>query len=54
MIRKQNEALTSALVMAVCAVAEARWHSPISDELREELEDTVCFMLAAFGLCLWG
>jgi hypothetical protein len=24
MIRKQNEALTSALVMAVCAVAEAR------------------------------
>ncbi len=54
MIRKQNQALTSALVMAVCVVAEARWHLPIGDELREELEDSVCFMLAAFRVGLGG
>jgi hypothetical protein len=49
MIHKQNEALTSTLMIAVCAEAEAPWHSPISDESREELEDAVCFMLATFG-----
>jgi hypothetical protein len=54
MICKQNEVMTSALVMAVCAVAEARWHSPIGDESREELEDAACFMLAAFGAGLRG
>ena len=54
MIRRQNEALTSALAMAVCAEAETRWHSPIGDNAREELEDTVVFMLAAFGAGLRG
>jgi hypothetical protein len=54
MIRRQNEALTSALAMAVCAEAETRWHSPIGDNAREELEDTVVFMLASFGAGLRG
>ena len=54
MICRQNEALTSALAMAVCAEAETRWHSPIGDNGREELEDTVVFMLAAFGSGLRG
>jgi hypothetical protein len=36
MIRKKNETLISALVMAVCAVAEAHWHSLIGDESRED------------------
>jgi hypothetical protein len=42
------------LAMAVCAEAETRWHSPIGDNAREELEDTVVFMLAAFGAGLRG
>jgi hypothetical protein len=54
MIRRQNEALTLALVMVVCAEAETRWHLPIGDNAREELEDTVVFMLATFGAGLQG
>ena len=54
MIRKQNEALTSALVMAACAVAESHWHSPIGDKSREQLVDVLCFMLATFGAGLRG
>ena len=54
MVRVQNEALTSALTMAVCAEAETQWHSAIGDRAREELEDTVVFMLAAFGAGLRG
>jgi hypothetical protein len=49
MIRRQNEALTSALAMAICTEAETQWHSPIGDNAREELKDPVVFMLAAFG-----
>ena len=49
MIWKQNKALTSALVMAACTVAEACWHSPIGNESREKLKDVICFMLAAFA-----
>ncbi len=54
MICKQNEALTSALAMAVCAEVETRWHSLTGDNAREELEDTVVFMLAAFEAGLQG
>ena len=54
MIRKQNKALTSELVIATCAEVETRWHSPIGDETREELDDVICFMLAAFGVGLRG
>ena len=49
MIRRQNEALTSVLAMAVCEAAEARWRLVTEEGVKEELEDTICFMLAAFG-----
>jgi hypothetical protein len=54
MIRKQNEALTSSLAMAVCEAAEARWKLATEEGVKEELEDTICFMLAAFGAGLRG
>jgi hypothetical protein len=54
MIRKQNEALTSVLALAVCEAAEARWNSATEEGVKEELEDTICFMLAAFGAGLQG
>jgi hypothetical protein len=54
MIRRQNEALTLALAMAICAEAESRCHSPVRDDAREELEDMVVFMLAALGAGLRG
>ena len=54
MIRRQNEALTSALAMAICAEAESRWHLPVGGNAREELEDMVVIMLAAFGAGLRG
>jgi hypothetical protein len=54
MIRRQNKALTSALAIAICAEAEMRWHSPIGNDKREELEDTIIFMMAAFGAGLQG
>ncbi len=54
MIHRQDEALTSALAMAVCAEAETRWHSSIGDNAREELDDMVVFMLASFGAGLQG
>jgi hypothetical protein len=54
MIRKQNEALTSALLVAVCRVAEAKWLETNKEATKEELEDTVCFMLLAFTAGLQG
>ena len=54
-IRKQNEALTSVLAMAlVCEAAEARWSSATEEGVKEEPENTICFMLAAFGAGLRG
>ena len=54
MVRKQNEALTSLLARAVCEVAESRWQLSSDEETRENLEDTVCFMLVAMGAGLRG
>jgi hypothetical protein len=54
MIRKQNEALMSLLALAVCEVAESKWHSSSDEGTRENLKDTVCFMLAAMGAGLRG
>ncbi len=54
MIRKQNEALTSLVALAVCKVAESKWHSSSNEETRETFKDTVCFMLAAMGAGLRG
>ena len=54
MIRRQNKDLTSALVMAICAEAEGRWHLLVRDNAREELKDMVVFMLATLGAGLRG
>ncbi len=54
MIRKQNEVLTSVLAMVVCEAAEAHWSLVMEEGVKEELEDTICFMLAAFGSGLRG
>jgi hypothetical protein len=49
MSRRQNEALTSVLAMAVCKAAETCWCLVAEEGVEEELEDTICFMLATFG-----
>jgi hypothetical protein len=49
MIHRQNEALTLALVMMICAGAKGRWHLPVGDSTREELEDLCCFHVGHFG-----
>ena len=54
MIRRQNEALTSAMVLAMCRRAEADWRTAQSAERRIQVEDTVCFMLLGFGSGLRG
>ncbi len=53
-VRRQNEALTSKLVLGICSKAERIWSSACSDFKRMEMEDTVCFMLIAFGAGLRG
>ncbi len=55
MVRKQNEALTSLVALAVCREAEHLWKSPSSTEAtRTDLENTVGFMLIAMGGGLRG
>jgi len=54
MVRRQNEALTSKLVLGVCAEAEKIWTLAHSEIRRTEMEDAVCFMLIAFGTGLQG
>ena len=54
MVRRQNEALTSKLVLGVCAEAEREWTQARTDLKRRETEDAVCFMLIAFGAGLRG
>jgi len=53
-VRRQNEALTSKLVMGICGEAETIWGGACTDAKRLEMEDAVCFMLIAFGAGLRG
>jgi hypothetical protein len=48
MVRRQNEALSSRLVIGICAEAEKLWARARTDTKRLEMEDAVCFMLIAF------
>jgi len=48
MVCRQNEALTSKLVLGVCAEAKKIWMLAHSEVKRTEMEDAVCFMLIAF------
>ncbi len=54
MIQKQNKALSSRLALAVCETVEAKWNKATKAGTKEELEDTVCFMLVAFTEGLRG
>jgi len=54
MVRRQNKALTSLLLLGVCAAGEEAWRQSPSKEDRRAIEDTVCFMLIAFGAGLRG
>ena len=56
MVRRQNEALSSKLVIRICAEAENLWTRARTDTKRLEMEDAVavCFMLFAFGAGLRG
>ena len=54
MVRRQNEALTSKLILGVCAEAKKIWSLAHSAIKRTEMEDAVCFTLIAFGTGLWG
>jgi hypothetical protein len=49
MVRHQNEALKSLLLMGVCAAGEEAWRQSSSEVERKAIKDTVCFMLIAFG-----
>jgi hypothetical protein len=54
MVRIQNKALTSKLVIGICAEAERIWGTARSDTKKMEMEDAVCFMLIRFGAGLQG
>ncbi len=54
MVRCQIEALTSPLVLGVCAAGEDAWRQSPSKVDWKMIEDTVCFMLIAFGAGMQG
>jgi hypothetical protein len=54
MVRRQNEALTSKLILGVCAEAEKIWSLAHLEVKRTEMEDAVCFTLIAFSTELRG
>jgi hypothetical protein len=56
MVRRQNEALTSdlVLVLGMCWVAKGNWRPAVGTDGQVEIEDTVCFILLAFGAGLRG
>ena len=53
-IRKQNEALTTDVVLACCEVAEELWHDAEDEAEKEKLEELICFLLLTFGAVLRG
>lgn len=53
-IRKQNEALTTDVILACCEVAEAMWEEEESEAEKEKLEELMCFILLSFGAVLRG
>ena len=54
MVRRQNEALTSELLLAMHRVAEEEWNGARTPGVREELEEVMAFMLIGFGAGLRG
>jgi hypothetical protein len=54
MVRRQNKALTSELVLMMCSIAEGEWRAAQNPVRQSDVEDTVCFMLLGFGAGLRG
>ncbi len=54
MVHRQNEALTSGLVLGICRVAKGDWRNVVGTDRQVEIEDRVCFTLLAFGAGLRG
>jgi hypothetical protein len=54
MVRRQNEALTTNLVLGMCRVTKGNWRSAVGTDRQVEIEDMVCFILLAFGAGLRG
>jgi hypothetical protein len=54
MVRWQNKALSSKLVLGICGEAERIWASVCSNVKRMEIEGAICFMLIDFGVGLRG
>ena len=54
MVRRQNKALTSELVLRMCSVAEGEWRAAQNPARQIDVEDTDCFMLLGFGAGLRG
>ena len=51
-IRKQNEAFTSGLILALDKVAEELWEASISEVDKEEIEATMTFVITTFCAAL--
>ncbi len=54
MVRRQNEALTSELVLSMFSTEEGEWRAAQNPARQIDVEDTVCFMLLGFGAGLRG
>ncbi len=54
MVRRQNKALTSELVLRMCSIAEGEWRAAQNPARQLDVEDMVCFMLLGFGAGLRG
>ena len=52
--RRQQEALTANMVMAVIYVAEGDWQQTVEEEERKDIEEVVTFMLISFCGALRG
>ncbi|KAL7468881.1 hypothetical protein ACHAXS_009127 [Conticribra weissflogii] len=53
-IRRQNEALTPALIREICVMAEEDWLNMRHKRERKAIEEVVVFMLIEFGAALRG
>ena len=53
-VKFQKEALTSGMVVGLCALMEAAWEASTNEDFRERLEEVMCFILIGCGAGLRG
>jgi len=53
-VRRQNEALTIKVVLALCEIAEEDWKGSQDESEWRDIEEMICFMLAEFCVALRG